>query len=92
MTPCHETDTTTNQFGQNPSASSFPWHIARDVTGTRKELLADPQFSAALDAARTKISEMHVRYVQEVDPVRQALLEIYVAVVVNARYNDFDTH
>ena len=92
-----------NQFGRNVSAASFPSLIAREVTGrrraaytrgagTRAELLADPEFGAALDNARTRISAMLVRYVQEVDPLRQALLEIYVAVVTNARYNDFDTH
>ena len=35
---------------------------------------------------------MNVRYVHEKDPVRQALLEIYVAVATEAKYNDFDTH
>jgi hypothetical protein len=35
---------------------------------------------------------MHVQYVHEPDPLRQALLEIYVAVVTGAKYNDFDTH
>jgi hypothetical protein len=35
---------------------------------------------------------MSVRYVDEPDPISQALLEIYVAVTTGARYNDFDTH
>ena len=35
---------------------------------------------------------MHVRYVHEPEPLRQALLEIYVAVVAEAKYNKFDTH
>jgi len=35
---------------------------------------------------------MVVRWVQESDPVKQALLEIYVAVVLQTPYNDFDTH
>ena len=33
-----------------------------------------------------------VRYVHEPHPLKQALLEIYVAVVTAARYNDFDAH
>ncbi len=38
------------------------------------------------------IRAMEVRYVAESDPTRQALLEIYVATVTEAKYNDFDTH
>ena len=90
-----------NQFGANPSAASFPWLIAREATdrratykrnGSRKELLKDPEFRTAYDDARARIREMQVRYVHESEPLRQALLEIYVAVTTAARYNDFDTH
>jgi hypothetical protein len=35
---------------------------------------------------------MNLRFVEENDPVRQALLEIYVAVTLNTPYNDFDNH
>ena len=35
---------------------------------------------------------MDLRFVDEADPIRQALLEIYVAVVLGTPYNDFDTH
>ena len=38
------------------------------------------------------LRKMDVRFVGESDPVKQALLEIYVAVVSGAKYNDFDTH
>ena len=34
---------------------------------------------------------MQVRYVEERDPVRQALLEIYTAVELRASYNSFET-
>jgi hypothetical protein len=90
-----------NQFGANPNAASFPWLIAREATGrratykqngSRKELLKDSEFRTAYDDARARIREMQVRYVHEPEPLRQALLEIYVAVITAARYNDFDTH
>lgn len=90
-----------NQFGSNPNAASFPWLIAREATGrtatykkegSRKALLKDPDFMKAYDDARKRIRNMHVRYVSESDPVRQTLLEIYVAVATDAEYNDFDTH
>ena len=35
---------------------------------------------------------MKIRFVEETDPVRQALLEIYVATVLETPYNDFDNH
>ena len=90
-----------NQFGRNPNAASFPWLIARRTTGrqatyrrgeSRAVLLEEPDFRKAYEDARTRIRNMDVRYVSEPDPVRQTLLEIYVAVATDAEYNDFDTH
>ncbi len=90
-----------NQFGADPSAASFPWLIAREATGrkatykrngSRGDLLTDPEFKTVFEDARARIRMMHVRYVHEPEPLRQALLEIYVAFVTMAKYNDFDTH
>ena len=90
-----------NQFGANPDAASFPWLIARQETGkkaaykqegSRKDLLANPEFRKAYDRAKERIRKMQVRYVRETDPLRQTLLEIYVAFATEAKYNDFDTH
>ena len=60
--------------------------------GSRKALLADAAFKAVYESAKNRIQRMNVRYVGESDPVRQALLEIYVALATGARYNDFETH
>jgi hypothetical protein len=80
----------------------FAFRLAREVTGktlarysgknTRKELLANPDFLVAYEAAKVRIRRMGVRWVDETDPLKQALLEIYVAVVLKTPYNDFDTH
>lgn len=35
---------------------------------------------------------MDLRFVEETDPLRQAFLEIYVAVALNTPHNDFETH
>ncbi len=80
----------------------FAWHLARDkmgVTkatyqkkGSRKYLLSQPEFRKAYESAKKRIRKMDVRFVSEQDPLKQALLEIYVAVSSNAKYNDFDTH
>ena len=35
---------------------------------------------------------MDIRFVEETDAVRQALLEIYVALALETTFNDFDNH
>ena len=77
-------------------------HIAREKTGrtkatykkegSRNHLLTQPDFKKAYENAKTRIRKMDVRFVGEPDPLKQALLEIYVAVVSDAKFNDFDTH
>ncbi|HWA26458.1 MAG TPA: hypothetical protein VG734_12430 [Lacunisphaera sp.] len=89
-----------SHFNTAPDCA-FAWLLARDVTGfkatyrtadSRIELLKRPAFRAAYDAAKLRIRKMHVRYVHEADPLRQTLLEVYVAVVAQAKHNDFETH
>jgi len=80
----------------------FAWHLAREATnnmvasykshGSRKHLLSQSDFRVAYDRAKQEIRKMEVRYVSEPDPLKQALLEIYVAIVTKAKHNDFDTH
>ncbi len=80
----------------------FAWHLAREVMGvekatykkegSRNHLLTQPQFKQAYDSAKNRIRKMDVRFVGEQDPLKQALLEIYVAVLSKAKYNDFDTY
>ncbi len=81
----------------------FAFRIAREVTGrlqatynaadgSRLALQADPIFGAAFTEAKERIRRMDLRFVEESDPTRQALLEIYVSVVLKTPYNDFNTH
>lgn len=80
----------------------FAFKLAREATGntrasyskkgSRKELLADPVFRTAFQAAKDRIRRMDIRFVEEADSYRQALLEIYATICVGAPYNDFDTH
>lgn len=80
----------------------FAFKLAREVTGrvqptytpedTRAVLAKDPQFALAFMDAKVRIRKMELRYVEETDPLRQTLLEIYAAVVLKTPYNDFDTH
>jgi hypothetical protein len=47
---------------------------------------------AAFESAKERIRQMDYRYVEEANQYRQALLEIYCAVVLQTPYNDFGTH
>ena len=80
----------------------FAFKIARETTGrlqpgytakdSRAALAADPEFARAFTQAKRRIRQMELRFVEESEPLRQTLLEIYVAVVLKSPYNDFDTH
>jgi hypothetical protein len=41
---------------------------------------------------KTRIQQYGLRYVEEADPAREALLEIYASIVLRKKVNDFDTH
>ena len=82
--------------------AAFAFRLAREATGltkatyrpegSRKELMKNPIFLEAFEAAKARIRSMDVRVVEEAHPVRQCLLEVYVAVSLATPYNDFDTH
>ena len=93
-----------NHFRQSAShnQATFAFRIAREETGSRKasyrregsraELQNDPVFGPAFVCAKSWIAAMSVRFVEEPDPTRQALLEIYVATVLGTPFNDFENH
>ncbi len=65
---------------------------AYSATGSRIALCAEPAFAEAFQQAKARVRNMDLRFVEEADPTRQALLEIYASVVLRTKYNDFDTH
>ena len=80
----------------------FAFKLAREATGSteasytpggsRASLEGTPEFAEAFAQAKVRVRNMDIRFVEETDPLRQALLEIYVAVVLATKYNDFETH
>jgi hypothetical protein len=80
----------------------FAFRLAREVTGfikasyggedVRAALLARPEFVSAYAAAKARIRNMDIRWISEPDPLKQTLLEVYVAVTLKTPYNDLDTH
>jgi hypothetical protein len=89
--------------GATHRVAAFAFRIAREATGnlvatykkgdgSRTGLMENDAFVNAFTAAKARIRSMDLRFVEESNPVRQALLEIYVSVVLATPYNDFDTH
>jgi len=80
----------------------FAFRLARERTGrleashnkkdSRKALQEDPAFAAAFDEGKARIRKVDLRFVEEHDPLKQALLEIYVSIALGTPYNDFNTH
>ena len=90
-------------IGATYKQAAFAFQLAREKTGrtkawykagadSRAGLMEDPAFAAAFKEAKARIRAMDYRYVEEADQNRQALLEIYCAIVLSTRYNDFKTH
>ncbi|GLS35438.1 hypothetical protein GCM10010869_10260 [Mesorhizobium tianshanense] len=88
--------------GSRHNQASFAFRIAFQLLdlpparytkeGGRKEIALMEDFIREFAAAKTRIRNMNYRYVEETDQTRQALLEIYVATVLDTPYNDFRTH
>ena len=83
------------------SSAAFAFRIARQETGlkatykqegSRANLCEHPEFGPAFVNAKLRVGSMNIQHVEESNPVRQALLEIYVATALETRYNDFENH
>ena len=83
------------------SSAAFAFRIARHDTGlkatyksegSRASLSQHPKFGPAFVNAKLRVGSMDIRYIEESNPVKQALLEIYVATVLETPYNDFENH
>jgi len=60
--------------------------------GSRKWLSEQPAFAKAFLDAKAELRNLDVRWVEEDRPTQQLLLELYVALALNAKHNDFDNH
>jgi hypothetical protein len=88
--------------GATHRMAAFAFRLAREEAqrvqasykpeGSRSALMLEDTFVAAFIAAKERIRAMHIRFVQEADPIRQTILEVYTAVALRTPYNDFDTH
>ena len=88
--------------GSQHNQATFAFRMARletgrtkatyAVAGGRRDLVQDVVFGPAFGSCKARIRDFDLRFVEENDPTRQALLEIYAATVLKTPYNDFDTH
>ncbi|WP_317203015.1 GIY-YIG nuclease family protein [Janthinobacterium sp.] len=88
--------------GSGHNSAPFAFRLAREergVTkatykpeGSRASLIQDAAFADAFLRSKERLRRMHVRVVEESNPLRQALLEMYIAIELEAPYNDFDNH
>lgn len=84
------------------NSATFAFRLARSITGitqatyvaegSRASLEQHITFGPEFSAQKQRVREMDVRYVSEPDPMRQALLEMYVSVSLGTPHNDFDNH
>lgn len=89
--------------GATHRQATFAFRLARIETGYTEAtyvagegswewLVEQPAFVAAFTNAKALIRTLEYRCVEEADPVRQALLEIYCTIVLGAKHNDFENH
>jgi predicted GIY-YIG superfamily endonuclease len=88
--------------GSQHNQATFAFRMARSQTGrteaaytasgSRSELVKDPEFGPIFTACKARIRQFNLRFVEETDPTRQALLEIYVATILDTPFNDFENH
>jgi predicted GIY-YIG superfamily endonuclease len=88
--------------GSKTWQAAFAYRLARAACGVVKVSYAavapeddfslKEPFLSEFRAAKQRIRQMEVRVIGEPQPVRQMLLEAYVAVSLRTPYNDFDNH
>ena len=59
--------------------------------GSRRELMTQERFREAFFSAIERIKQMDVRVIEESDPIRQTLLELYVSIALGTPRNSFKT-
>ncbi len=83
-------------------SATFAFRLAREATGatkatytakgSRAALVKEPGFAGEFERSKKRLAQLDLRFVEEADPMRHALLEIYAAFVLKTPYNDFDNH
>jgi len=99
------TDTMARRWGHHThegsveNQASFAFLLAREEANaagirahTRKALAGKAKFTPYFNRAKARVGRMSRHAVEVVHPTKQALFEIYAAVVLRAKYSDFRNH
>ena len=89
--------------GATHHSATFAFNLARETTGkvkprykrgpySREGLMKNDEFLAAFNEAKARIRLMDFRFVEENNPMKQCILEIYTAIALETPYNNFDNH
>ena len=89
-----------NHCRRNHNAASFAFLLARDKTGnhepsckkqgSRSHLMRQKAFRVIFFSQIERVKRMDVRFVEEPDAKKRMLLEAYVAITLNTRYDKFE--
>lgn len=82
------------------NSAPFAFNLAKEkaakrginISQARNELGRDLAFKDLFTQAKKRVSLMRIRAVQIDSPVMQTLFEVYAALALRTKYNDFDTH
>lgn len=82
--------------------AAFAFRLAREACGvpkasyrpegSRAHLMTQDNFRSAFESQKARLRAMDIRVVEEAEPNRQALLEMYVSIALGTPYNDFANH
>jgi hypothetical protein len=90
----------TNPLGKNNQAT-FAFLVAKgaaekagvDIAQYRAQLEADQQFAEHFNAAKLRVSEMDVRFIELAGPIERSVFEIYASLALDTLvFNSFETH
>jgi predicted GIY-YIG superfamily endonuclease len=81
---------------------AFATYLAKETTGLKASYVLkkiapehfsnQQSFKQAFASAKKRIKKMNIQILEEADPIRQAVLEVCVALTFPTKYNDFRTH
>jgi hypothetical protein len=85
--------------GAQHNQATFAFRITREqfgiqrpsyrTEGSRPDLVRGLRFNAAFLKAKERVRNMEVRFVPVEDAILQTLLEVYVAMCLHTKYNEF---
>ncbi len=90
-----------SQPSSTHNSAPFAFNLAKEeirryhsipTNATRKELAELPEFDKPFSEAKQRVARMKIRFIEIDDQIEQTLFEVYAALALNTKYNDFSTH